>query len=373
MSKYLRREHAAKSVEIHIEQFTIQHYHVLDMQIHYSIDSVLPHGYIVIADAINMDAQDFQDGNKTLTLSITDANDKKWNSTWKIVYGVQIRESGKDAALRLDLMEEQSLQLVNMFWGKGYTQTTVGALLNEYFNEIKGDKGLDITAPTPLQNFAVPVNKPFVQTIEYFREKYKYYIFRTKKKFICKPMEQIIGQGLEQRLELDYGIRTGNYFYYHGIKDLVIEKVNRKKVSDTLPESRTYIYNLKDKKIDWFDYGFNEAYGEIPTPGGGGTKATVPSGLYKKTLMRDEFAEITVKAWHFREIQDLNAVSIVVSSTVDLEPGSVIKMEIDPANGYYNRQVPEQFYKGKWLVHTITEKLIENYPIQKLYLIKPKS
>lgn len=89
--------------------------------------------------------------------------------------------------------------------------------------------------------------------------------------------------------------------------------------------------------------------------------------------MRDKDTEITVKSWHFHHLQDLNAVSIVVSSTVDLEPGSIVKMEIDPANGYFDRKVPEQFYKGNWLVHTITEKLIEGYPIQKLYLIKPKS
>jgi hypothetical protein len=70
-------------------------------------------------------------------------------------------------------------------------------------------------------------------------------------------------------------------------------------------------------------------------------------------------------------MQDLNSVQIVVSSNVDLEVGQIVKMEITPG-GYHNKEKNEKFYKGQWLVYSLTEKLMGMNPIQKLTLIKPK-
>ena len=375
MSQTLRREHAAKNISIKIEAFTISTDHILDFEMNYSIESIIPFGYIEIADAINMEAQEFQDGNKTLTLSVTDANNHSWDGTFKIINGYQVREGGKNAALHLELLEEESLKLSNLFWGKGYKQTTVQNVLTEIITKIKGSKSLDFTAPVPLQNFAIPANKPFTQTIEYFRQKYKYFIYRTKKKYICKDINTILGSGTGPysfAISNPYGIRTGNYFYYNNIKDMQIQNTNRKKINLTLPTSKTYYLDFLKKEIKKFDYGFEPAKGEIATPGGGGGGIDIPPGDFEKVLVRDNMTEPTTKAYHFQTMKDLNSVTIVVPSNVDLEVGQIVKMEIDPANGNFDRQMPEKFYKGLWLVYSITEKLRQKHPIQKLRLIKPK-
>jgi len=373
MSTVLKIEHSANSIEVKIEEFTIRSYHILDFEMTYSIESVVPFGYILIADAINMSAQSFQDGDKKLTITVKDVNKKTYKAEFKIINGYQVRLDSKNPAIKLELMEEQSLKLSNLFWGKGYKQSTIQNVLTEIITKIKGDKTLDFTAPTPLQNFAIPANKPFTQTIEYFRQKYKLYIFRTKKKFICKDMNTILGSGIgPYKLgNGGYVIQPGNDFYYNGIKDISIQNTNRRKINNALPVSKTHILDYLKKEIKLFDYSFEKAKGEIATPGGGSGVAKIPPGDFEKVLVRDSYTEKTTKAYHFNIMQDLNSVQIVVSSNVDLEVGQIVEMEITPG-GYFNKKEPEKFYKGKWLIHTLTEKLMGMNPIQKLTLIKPK-
>jgi hypothetical protein len=169
-----------------------------------------------------------------------------------------------------------------------------------------------------------------------------------------------------------YVIRPGNDFYYDSIKDLKIQNTNRKKINNSLPVSKTHILDYLKKEIKLFDYSFEAAKGEIATPGGGTGSPKIPPGDFEKVLVRDNYTEKTTKAYHFNTMQDLNSVEIVVSSNVDLEVGQIVKMEITPGSGYYNKEKAEKFYKGKWLIHTITEKIIGMNPIQKITLIKPK-
>ena len=145
MSTVLITDHEAKHISVKIENFVINSFHILDFEMNYSIESVIPIGYIDIADAINMSAQDFQDGDKTLKMELKSANDKDYKAEFKIINGYQVREGGKSSILRLELMEIESLKLSNLFWGKGYVQTTVQNVLTEILTKIKGSKSLDIT------------------------------------------------------------------------------------------------------------------------------------------------------------------------------------------------------------------------------------
>jgi len=373
MSESLIKAHSPESFSIKIEQFNINPTHVLDFEMSYSLESVIPKGYITIADAINMEAQMFQNGDKTLVLKMKDALKQEYKMTCKIIGGEQVRSGGKNVILKLELEEQQSLDLSNLFWGKGYKITTIQSLLKEYLNKIKGDKSLDLTAPNILENFAVPVNKPFLQTIEYFRNKYKLYIFRTKKKFVAKDMNFILsGSLLDRSEEIKYALRPPNHFYYNTIKDINALKTNRTKVNTALPDSRTFVSDLKKKEIKKYDYSFKESLGEIPTTGGGEEQANFSAGFFRKTLMRDKEYKITTKGYHFREIQDLKGVEIAVSSNLDLDIGTKVTLDLDIGNGAFGKKELEKYYKGKWVIYSLTEKINKGMPLQKLVLIKPK-
>lgn len=373
MSESIVRAHSPKSFSIKIEQFVINPTHVMDFEFTYSLESVIPSGYIFIADAINMETQMFQNGDKTLTLNITDALDQKYELKCRITGGHQVRAGGKNVMIKLDLIEKESLDLSNLFWGKGYKISTIQSIVNEHLTKIKGEKSLDITAPNIVENFVIPVNKPFTQTIEYFRNKYKLYIFRTKKKYVTKDMNFILsGSLLDRSSEIKYALRSPSHFYYNQIKDMNALKTNRTKVNTALPDSRTFISDLMKKEIEKFDYSFKDSLGEISTTGGGQGQADFSAGFFRKTLMRDKEYEVTTKAYHFREIQDMKGVEIVTSSNIDLDVGTKVTLDLDQGNGAFGKKSLEKYYSGKWVVYSLTEKIMKGMPIQKLILIKPK-
>ena len=370
----LRREHAFKNIEVKIEQFTIAYFHILDFEFTYSIDSLLPHGYMTIADAISMSTQSFNDGTKTLSLNATDANGKNWSTKFNILKAEEIRVDNKDGVLKLYIEEKTTTLLKKYFTGNGYKFTTLNNLATEHLTKIKDSKSLDISANTPLTNFTIPINKPFIQVLDYFRKKYGYFIYLNKKKYIIKKHNDILSSGTKTYDNGEgYGLRTGNPFYYNAIKDISMKAIDKSKIDALLPKTKTYKIDLRKKEIDYFEYDFDKAYGEIGTPAGGALDSKMKADGGVKELVRDNFTEDTIKGFYFNTLKDFNSVEIVVPSNIDLNVGEIVKMEIDPQGGHWNKKLPQKFWKGNFLVHTLTEKIINNHPLQRLVLIKAKS
>lgn len=264
--KELRREHVLESITCKItmvnQTYEIINEHILDLQIHWTLDNVLVNGSIIINDVLAMLDQDYFNGNATITLEYKDVFKSNYKETFYVYNIDQVREKGTDSHIKLYFNDETSRNLMKLYRSRGYTTTSINDILNEYFS-LASTKKQNFSIPTILQNFAIPSNKSFLDTINYFKTKFNNAIFSRRTEIRALPYANIFGSGVDRSSYIKYRLYQENDIYYDTIYDESITEFDKYTADLISPVVRKYEVNSKNQGVYHTNSDFYSVYNEL--------------------------------------------------------------------------------------------------------------